>query len=103
MFTLLGDWHAHEEASHPCDTEHSNVQVNTKWHPHGSCEDLERSVTQDHQHNTALDVGHFHGHTAITVSRNSLTPNDSHSEHCYDCFVALLMVNEMLTSTLLLI
>lgn len=104
LFLSFGDWHLHAESEHPCESSHTAVESDMKWHPHGTCDDTETNVTHDDLSGALLISKYDQLDTSDAVnSSDILLRNEIHSENGHDCLTPLLIHTRLCRSTVLLI
>ncbi|NQT61346.1 MAG: hypothetical protein HQ556_00165 [Candidatus Marinimicrobia bacterium] len=104
LFLSFGDWHLHAESTHPCDTAHTAVDSDMKWHPHGTCEETETNVSHDDLSGLLLASKYDQLNACEAVNPIHSSPNDLiHLENGHDCHTPLLIHNQLCLSTVLLI
>lgn len=104
LFLSFGDWHLHAESTHLCDTTHSAVESDMKWHPHGACEKAETNLSHDDLSGVILtsksdQMADYEAVNTVYSSPNNLI----HSENGHDCCTPLLIHTRLCLSTVLLI
>lgn len=104
LFLSFGDWHVHADSVHPCDTTHSAVNSDMKWHPHGTCEETEANVTHDDL-SGVLIASKFDQLDTYNVVNTILSSPDGviHLENGHDCQTPLIMHCDLVHTTVLLI
>ncbi len=104
MSLALGDWHLHAESAHPCDTTHTAVDTDMKWHPHGTCEETETNVSHDDLSGLLLASKYDQMDVSEPANAIHTSPNNLiHLENGHDCHTPLMIHTRLCISTVLLI
>lgn len=104
LFLSFGDWHLHAESAHPCDTTHSAVDTDMKWHPHGTCEETETNVSHDDLSELLLASKYDQMDVCEPANAIHSSPNNLiHLENGHDCRTPLLIHTRLSLSTVMLI
>ena len=104
LFLAFGDWHLHAESAHPCETSHSAMDTDMKWHPHGACEETDTHLIHDDLSDIILTSKSDQMEQCEPVNAfYHLQNNLVHFENGHDCHTPLFIHTRLCVSTILLI